>query len=562
MWVFCMFVSNCCFICLYRYYACDWVKEVFYHPVGPSNKVAYVKADVHPSMNIRKKAWKVWIIVGKKTNNDPGGAIKAAHCTCPAGLMGCCNHIAGVLFRIECAVRTGATEKTCTEKACQWVTPGRGVPRKPRKWRDVMVMKHKYGGKTSTDERRKRIEGRRSFQPFHAEDEEKLQDGDQIRSRLTTVMAKVAPQSVFVLTETKQKPSKPPAPNLPPTPTMVAEKASSVDELIDGLAVSQAEVEELNDATKKQDSCPSSSWRQQRCGRITSTSFYSVHTKMETIKKKVDNGEALHELKETAQDSWLTKKVTGQGKDILTEAMKHGIALEEPAKRAYEKQMKKDHVNVNVKASGLVVCTKNPFLAASPDLVVSCDCHGDRLVEIKCPASVKSAAPSVDNVPYLMLDTEGSVVLKDHHTYYGQIQGQLAITGHQQCDLFVYTEHGNVTVPVYFNSKFWKEMLDNIIWFYRNVVAPEFLKLHSVVPLKRVSDEDIGGHVVSKKVCTLPASSEYVCGKCTEIVEEVPETFEDESVGCDKCPQWYHLKCVNLVSAPNQADDWVCPDCA
>jgi len=38
-------------------------------------------------------------------------------------LHGSCNHIAGLLFRVEYAVRTGLVDVSCTSQACVWNLP-------------------------------------------------------------------------------------------------------------------------------------------------------------------------------------------------------------------------------------------------------------------------------------------------------------------------------------------------------------------------------------------------------------------------------------------------------
>ena len=53
----------------------------------------------------------------------------------------------------------------------------------------------------------------------------------------------------------------------------------------------------------------------------------------------------------------------------------------------YKKMMELNHANFVVQLSGLVINPEYPFLGASPDGIVSCDCCGIGLVEIKCPYS-------------------------------------------------------------------------------------------------------------------------------------------------------------------------------
>ena len=55
-----------------------------------------------------------------------------------------------------------------------------------------------------------------------------------------------------------------------------------------------------------------------------------------------------------------------------------------------------------------------------------------------------------------------------------------------------------------------------------------------------------------------------LCGTCLEKVVDGRTKFEEESVGCDKCPLWYHFICAGITedSRPKQRDSWVCPKCS
>ena len=47
--------------------------------------------------------------------------------------------------------------------------------------------------------------------------------------------------------------------------------------------------------------------------------------------------------------------------------------------------MQSSHENFTVEITGLHVDVEKPFLGASPDGLTTCSCHGQGLVEIKCP---------------------------------------------------------------------------------------------------------------------------------------------------------------------------------
>ena len=74
----------------YSYFKCDWVKGIYYHPITVVSKYQCLKGRETPS------------------------------CTCTAGLLGCCNHVIAMPFRIEAAVRTGATKPFSTSDLAKW----------------------------------------------------------------------------------------------------------------------------------------------------------------------------------------------------------------------------------------------------------------------------------------------------------------------------------------------------------------------------------------------------------------------------------------------------------
>ena len=51
----------------------------------------------------------------------------------------------------------------------------------------------------------------------------------------------------------------------------------------------------------------------------------------------------------------------------------------------YVKTMKKKYQNFKVEQTGFYVHVEHPYIGASADGLVECDCHGPGLLEIKCP---------------------------------------------------------------------------------------------------------------------------------------------------------------------------------
>ncbi|XP_034063803.1 uncharacterized protein LOC117540949 isoform X2 [Gymnodraco acuticeps] len=114
-----------------------------------------------------------------------------------------------------------------------------------------------------------------------------------------------------------------------------------------------------------------------------------------------------------------------------TASMKRGLALEPFAIQEYCRIK-----NTNYWPCGFVIHPDAPWLGASPDGLVFDPTESPPfgLVEIKCP-NVKSYV----DCSYLKMQS-GTLKLKQSHSYYWQVQGQLLLTGMEWCDLVVFAE--------------------------------------------------------------------------------------------------------------------------
>ena len=145
---------------------------------------------------------------------------------------------------------------------------------------------------------------------------------------------------------------------------------------------------------------------------------------------------------------------------VTTAAMRQGIALEPTAAIDYAKINKNE---VNLYPCGLIICSKAPWIAASPDRKVY---NPNRLppfglLKIKCPQ-----VASVIECKYLMKDGTGQLKLKRNHNYYYQILTQLAVSGLEWCDLFVWCTGDSHQETVYFNKDVWSSVKNKIDKFY------------------------------------------------------------------------------------------------
>ena len=82
-----------------------------------------------------------------------------------------------------------------------------------------------------------------------------------------------------------------------------------------------------------------------------------------------------------------------------------------------------------------------PFIGASPDGIIHCECHGPRLIEVKCPFTHRGL--SIENYSKqkntCLELKENSVKLKKNHSYFYQVQCQMGVPGVCLCEFYVYT---------------------------------------------------------------------------------------------------------------------------
>ena len=109
----------------YRYFTNNFVSEVFINNLNSESKYCFLKTKYLPSQRVSSKQYDVWALLKKDHVDEVGGEIISAYCTCTAGFLGSCNHVVGLLFRIEDAVLIGVTHRTCTSNLASWNIPSK-----------------------------------------------------------------------------------------------------------------------------------------------------------------------------------------------------------------------------------------------------------------------------------------------------------------------------------------------------------------------------------------------------------------------------------------------------
>ena len=118
----------------------------------------------------------------------------------------------------------------------------------------------------------------------------------------------------------------------------------------------------LNKLTQNQES--NTAWMMHRAGRITASTFYQV--------ARMKDSESL--ISTIMQYTEFTLKYTEYGKK-----------MESVAQHFLEEHESRNHSVFSISSSGLVVNADEPYLSVSLDGNVFCQCHGQGILEIKCP---------------------------------------------------------------------------------------------------------------------------------------------------------------------------------
>ncbi|KAJ7995700.1 hypothetical protein DPEC_G00247320 [Dallia pectoralis] len=210
-------------------------------------------------------------------------------------------------------------------------------------------------------------------------------------------------------------------------------------------------------------------WFEWRQNRITASAAHRIaHSRFVTGKSQ------------TPPTSYL-EAITGRGPSVKTRAMTWGIEHEAEAVQRYQVLKSKALGRMlKVQECGLFIDPQRPWLAGSPDGIVEDQRTGERLLclEVKCPykhrENTVTQACMEDKDFCLVLQEEGQVKysLKSNHSYYTQIQCQLAVTGLTRADLVVFTLKETAIVPVTFDPAFWNNTLAKLEKFYTEAVLP------------------------------------------------------------------------------------------
>ena len=159
--------------------------------------------------------------------------------------------------------------------------------------------------------------------------------------------------------------------------------------------------------------------------------------------------------------------------------MDYGKLYEPTAISYYEKYFKSHGYDIKVEPCGLVIDEQNYVLGASPDGKVSLnDSYG--ILEVKCSEEYKNVDPKdvcfISKNPCIRYcKNSKKITICKTHSYYDQIQMQLALTCQSFCDFTFYTNEGMVIDLVEFDESAWNTLSKRVLKFYFYYLLDNFI---------------------------------------------------------------------------------------
>lgn len=343
----------------YQYFQSEWLKEIFYHPVDRTTPYCFLRAECTPSQSLRSEPHKVWVCLAKDS-----GEVKSAFCTCTAGYGQTCNHVAGLLFRVEYANKMGYT--SCTSNKCEWVVP-KERPLEPAMLQDMAFKRSKHGktGKTRTlnGNQKKTFNvlpednGDENFLVTFADAlRESLPDACLFKGLDVDSPNQAKGQEPHALQEDTVEEDCGP---IDIKQYHMKSMISSCEQSDMRVKIPASTVTYISNNTIGQSS--NSMWHDMRNGRLTSSNFYSIHTKVNSINNKPA---VVQDVKP------LVKHIMGYTKvNPNIKSLKYGREMEPVAKSVYLKEFCAAHKNVKSDECGIFLDSVHTYIAASPDLL-------------------------------------------------------------------------------------------------------------------------------------------------------------------------------------------------
>lgn len=426
-----------------------------------------------------------------------------------------CSHVAALLFKLEAVVRLAVTAQTPTDLPCVWndffvanITPA--AIKDIKFYRDDVVQR--------CNEKGRKMRGTANMQEVPTQVQE-----DFITQLSDNSDAPVA-LSLFNATSSIFKPILPCLPKQPQLPTKLTSlknlySASSTftqDEIKNIISVTTENVDYLDISTVKQSN--SVVWFEQRAGRITA----SIAGKL--LRTKLDK----------PAPSLMKQILNDQPQVLNVPAVLYGNDKEKQVIASLKQHINTVHTNAHVTKTGMRMQVDTPWLSATADALIHCDCHGKCVVEVKSPYSLRDSKveDATEDPTHYFYGEE----LNRQHEYFAQVQVQMHVYGAEWCCFLVLVNETILHTMISRDDAYLQDILSKLHTFWLRNVWPALL-------------------------CN---QTEEPTNECNKLYCYCREEKDDTMVGCDgvDCPyEWVHLSCIRPSRKTVPKGTWYCKEC-
>ncbi|KZS04142.1 Uncharacterized protein APZ42_032963 [Daphnia magna] len=213
-------------------------------------------------------------------------------------------------------------------------------------------------------------------------------------------------------------------------------------------------------------------WNIYRSGLCTASKSHTIcHTNI------VKPSTSLLKSNRYPADNIFSTEATRYGIENETKCLKKGICW------LRERNL---HPSFTVTKCGLILSTSFLGMAASPDSLFVCECHGRCVVEVKCSWKHRNAASlsqvALDNNDFcLMYDCEEEAFFfKKNHPYFYHIQHQMIVCDCTYGIFMMFIEKDICVISIPFDKVVADEIISKTHKYMRQVMLPQLLCEHYV----------------------------------------------------------------------------------
>ena len=235
------------------------------------------------------------------------------------------------------------------------------------------------------------------------------------------------------------------------------------DVVFDTIKVTDGESKAVESATRNQSS--SSQWFAFRAGRITASKLRS----------------ATHTDVSQPSSSLIRSICYPEAYRFSTVATSWGIEREKTARGQYVKSCSDKHIDLKVRESGFVISTAHSFLGATPDGIITCNCCGYGVLEVKCPfkCTTQPFSTLVSDKAFCLEEVDGKYALRKDRQYSYQVQAQMFVCDAKYCDFVVWSPDELAVVHVLPDHSFMASVLEKSKTFKIGVLLELVGKWHT-----------------------------------------------------------------------------------